>query len=112
MAIDAKLSQAIADLEHALDFEKQAQKDTFYMRGIAKSFEICLEYAWKYFKRCAQDNGLEAFSPKESIKMAGRLKLIDNVELWLDFLTDRNFAVHDYQGIDEQESFNEAVKQL
>ena len=45
---DPKLRQAIADLEHALGFSKEAKDDRFYFAGITKSFETCVEYAWKY----------------------------------------------------------------
>lgn len=31
------------------------------------------------------------------------VELIDNVELWLDFLEDRNLAVHDYLGIMDED---------
>jgi nucleotidyltransferase substrate binding protein (TIGR01987 family) len=99
----SKLHESIKELEHALSFIDKAQKDQFYFGGIAKSFEVCLEYAWKYMKKSAEDQGLEVFSPKDAIKMAGRLKLIDNVERWLDFLDDRNIAVHDYLGMSNED---------
>lgn len=100
---DKKLEKSIQDLERALTFEKEAKTDTFYMAGIAKCYEICLEYAWKYFKRMATEEGIEVFSPKEAIKMAGRLKIIGDVEKWLEFLAERNMAVHDYLGVSDQE---------
>jgi nucleotidyltransferase substrate binding protein (TIGR01987 family) len=96
---DDKLKKSVKNLEHALSFGKKAGEDEFYFAGIAKSFESCLEYAWKYFKRRAEEEGFEAYSPKESIKYAGRMGLIDDVESWLDFLEDRNDAVHNYAGI-------------
>jgi nucleotidyltransferase substrate binding protein (TIGR01987 family) len=100
---DAKLKKSIEALEHALSFEGKARKDAFYFAGIAKSFEICIEYAWNYLKRKVMDEGLDAYSPKEAIKLAGRIGLIDNVEKWLDFLEDRNLAVHDYLGVSDEE---------
>ncbi len=98
-----KFAQSVAELEHALSFAPKATDDRFYFSGIAKSFEVCLEYAWKYMKRRAIDEGLEVYSPKDAIKTAGRLKMIDDVELWLDFLEDRNLAVHDYLGVSDEE---------
>jgi len=112
-----KFKESIDALEHALTFLDKAKKDNFYTSGIAKKFEICFEYAWKFFKQKANEEGLEAFSPKETIKIAGRLGLINNVEKWLDFLEDRNIAVHDYLGMPEdkylktiQEFFREVKK--
>ncbi len=104
--IPSKFENSIKAMEHALTFSKQANQDPFYFSGISKSFETCLEYAWKHFKQKAQEEGLEAYSPKDAIRQAGRLHLIDNVEKWLDFLEDRNLAVHDYLGISNEEYFD------
>lgn len=79
--ITEKLNKSIQDLEHALGFEKDAEKDSFFYFGIAKAFEVCLEFAWKFLKKNVEDQGLEARSPKEAIKIAGRLDIIENVEL-------------------------------
>ena len=113
-----KFRNSIQELEHALSFKKKIQEDHFYFAGIAKSFEVCFEYTWKFFKRQALDEGLEVNSPKEAIKLAGKLGTIDNVEIWLDFLKDRNTAVHDYLGLPDNvyletiENFFQEVKKL
>jgi len=98
-----KFRDSISSLEHALEFEKECKKDRFYFAGISKCFEVCLEYAWKYFRQCAADEGLKVYSPKEAIKTAGRLELIENVEVWLDFLNTRNIAVHDYLSVSDED---------
>ena len=98
-----KFAESIMALEHALTFKDKAEKDEFYFSGISKSFEVCLEYAWKYLKRKTQEEGFEVFSPKDAIKYAGKIKLIDNVEKWLNFLKDRNLAVHDYLGVSDED---------
>jgi len=77
-----KLKKAIEALEHSLTYEEKVKKDNFYFSGISKSYEVCLEYAWKYFKRRGTEEGVEIYSPKEAIKIAGRMGLIDNVEKW------------------------------
>ena len=104
-----KLKDAIKKLKHALTFEKKISKDVFYLDGIAKSFEICLEYAWKHFELIATTHGLEVFSPREAIKAAGQVGLIDNVQIWLEFLEDRNYAVHDYMGLSDKD-YLETIK--
>ena len=115
---DEKLIAAIEALEHALTFEKKAEKDEFYYNGIAKTFEVALEYAWKYLKIQIEGSGLEAPSPRDAIKQAGRIGLIDDVDLWLNCIRIRNIAVHDYLGITRNEyldsikKFARAVKKL
>lgn len=113
-----KLQESVKSLDHALNFLPKAKKDAFYFSGISKSFEVCLEYAWKHLKKKCIDEGVEVYSPKEIIKVAGRLKFIDSVEDWLDFLKDRNLAVHDYLGVADEDylktikAFLKAVKKL
>jgi nucleotidyltransferase substrate binding protein (TIGR01987 family) len=118
MSEQSSLEKSIADLEHALTFEKRATKDSFFAAGISKSFETCFEYAWKKMKQRATEHGLEAYSPRDAIKAAGRIGWIEDVEVWLGYLEDRNLSVHDYLGIDDQEylatikRFLSSVKEL
>ena len=96
-----KFSNSILELEEALSYKSKALKERFFFSGIAKCFEVCFEYAWKYMKEAAINNGLEVYSPRDSIKCAGRLGIISDVERWLFFLENRNLAVHDYLGIED-----------
>lgn len=96
-----KFKESVRALEHALGFADKIAKDPFYFAGISKSFEVCIEYAWKYLKMRVEKEGLEAFSPREAVKLAGKIGLIDDVEKWMDFLEDRNLAVHDYLGVSD-----------
>jgi len=98
-----KFKAALKALSHALEFEKQARKDDFYYGGIAKAFEVAIEYAWKYFRAEVVASGLEAPSPRDAIKSAGKIGIIDDVEAWLEFLRIRNIAVHDYLGVTQDQ---------
>ena len=99
MDICKKFKTSLNDLEYALKFKDKALEDSFYFAGIAKSFEVCFEYSWKYFRYLIINDGLEAKSPREAIKVAASLGHISNVETWLGYLEDRNLAVHDYVGM-------------
>lgn len=94
-----KLKLTLSEFFDAMKKVDQAERDSFIFAAISKYFESSLEYAWKYFKRQAEEAGFEVLSPKEAIKHAGQLALIEDVTLWLKFLSNRNHAVHDYQGI-------------
>ncbi|RIL10330.1 MAG: hypothetical protein DCC75_04580 [Proteobacteria bacterium] len=96
---DKKLDKSLNDLSHALTFEEHSRKDAFYFAGIAKSFEVALEYSWKHLKLRVEQEGLDVTSPKDAIRKAGQIGIIDNVEGWIGFLDARNLAVHDYLGI-------------
>ena len=99
----AKFEQSLEALRHALTFEVQASKDAFYFGGIAKAFETSIEYAWKYFRTEAVSAGFEVPSPREAIKLAANLGMIDDLEAWLGLLKTRNIAVHDYIGFPREE---------
>lgn len=113
-----KLETSVQKLQKALGRLKEAREDPVVLAGIGKWFEVCLEYAWKYLKQRVEHEGLEAQSPREAIKRAGQIELIGNVEEWLDFLKDRNFAVHDYLGVSDEsyletiQAFSKAVKEI
>lgn len=103
-----KLKKAKKDLERALKFKDNALSDSVYYGAIAKAFEVAVEYSWKYFRTAAIDAGFEAEAPRDAIKQAGVLGIIDDVESWLRFLKIRNIAVHDYIGVKPEEYLKEA----
>jgi nucleotidyltransferase substrate binding protein (TIGR01987 family) len=113
-----KFQESYNNLQLALKHEKEALTNPVFYAAITKSFEVCFEYTWKYLKKAAIKEGLEVFSPRDSIKAAGRLGLIDNLEVWLDDLENRNLSVHDYLGITKQDylksikNFSKRVKRL
>lgn len=109
--IDKKLLDTFKKLEHSMKYESQICDDSIYFDAISKNFESCMEYAWKFLKRLVESQGFEAYSPKETIKLSGKIHVIDHVEKWLDFLNDRNLAVHDYIGIDDS-SYMDTIKEF
>ncbi len=101
--MDSKLPNAIKELEHALSFQSKAATDKFFLSGISKTFEVCLEYAWKHLKQRVEEQGLEAFSPKEIFKTAAKAGLLQNPEFYIECINARNCAVHDYFGTDPKQ---------
>ena len=53
--------------------------------GVHQAFRICFELAWKIMKHFLVMEGIKASSPRDVIKKAFTIKLIDRPELWLDF---------------------------
>lgn len=98
---DRKLVQAFALLEAALDECQAGPENPLRLAALAKAFESTFEHVWKHFRREADQAGLEAYSPRDAIKSAAQLRLIDDLELWNQFLNARNLSVHDYVGMDD-----------
>lgn len=98
---DKKLLRAFALLEAALVECEAEPGNPLRLAALAKAFESTFEYVWKQLRREADQAGLEAYSPRDAIKSAAQLKLIDDPELWNQFLNARNLSVHDYVGMDD-----------
>ena len=108
---DAKLSKAAELLDAAWAAFEEDRNEALRAAALSKVFEVAFEYAWKSFKRRADDAGLEVYSPRDSIKAAAKLGMIDSPEVWNEFLNARNLSVHDDVGLDD-ERFAEVVDQF
>lgn len=78
-----------------MDFEKMdnMQKESFVQR-----FEFTFELAWKTLKDVMEYDGIifETVSPKHVIRDAFQYKYINNIEIWLKMVDDRNLMSHTY----------------
>ena len=93
-----KLQEALDILEPS-DIEKA---------GIIQYFEISFELSWKLMKDYLLYLGYDVNSPRESIKRAFAIGLIDDGEEWLNALIDRNLTVHTY----DQEQADEIYQKI
>jgi len=86
-----KLLQEIPELD--IDKLSLLEKE-----GIVQRFEFTLELAWKTLKDKMEFDGLvlDKISPKMVLKEAYKTKYIDNIELWLEMIDDRNLLSHIY----------------
>lgn len=65
--------------------------------SIIQRFEFCSELSWKLMKKYLDENlMIEQYSPRGVVKEAYKQKLIDDGEVWLDILEDRNLTSHTY----------------
>ena len=64
--------------------------------GVIQYFEFTYELAWKTLKRILKERGKDLNSPKTVFRDAALEKLIDDPEVWFDFLEQRNNTVHTY----------------
>jgi nucleotidyltransferase substrate binding protein (TIGR01987 family) len=65
--------------------------------GAVQAFEFCYELCWKFMKRALAQNGVEASSPRDVFRKAALNKLIDDPEIWFEFLERRNITSHTYE---------------
>lgn len=64
--------------------------------GIIQFFEMTFELAWKVLKDYLESEGYVVKSPRETIKQAFQIGLIDNGHIWIDALSNRNLTTYTY----------------
>ncbi len=87
-----KFEKAFLRLKEAL---AQA-KDELDRDGVIQRFEFTVDLCWKALKRILAYQGVECHFPRDCIKQAFRYGLIENDDLLLDMLADRNLSSHLY----------------
>jgi len=101
-AVLDSLQAALARLRDAL-----SQPKTEWTRDASiQRFEFSFELAWKAVRRFAQEEGVEAVSPRQALKAALRLAWIDDDSAWLTMLDDRNRTSHTYREATAEEIYS------
>jgi nucleotidyltransferase substrate binding protein (TIGR01987 family) len=97
---EATLREAMTSLGNALDRLGEAvvrpDPDELAMDGTIQRFEFTFELFWKTLRRFLQQEGIDTASPKNTLRHAYRRGLLDQEQLWLDMLKDRNLSSHVY----------------
>jgi nucleotidyltransferase substrate binding protein (TIGR01987 family) len=103
------LQESLASLGDALDRFGEAlaipNPDEIVMDGTIQRFEFTFELFWKTLRRFLQREGTDTASPKNTFRHAYRRGLLDQEQLWLDMLKDRNLSSHVYNAEMAQEIF-------
>ena len=86
--------RALRRLQAAL--RKEPDEDDLYLDATIQRFEFCFELAWKLMKAVLSYEGIEASSPRASIREGWKQGLVQEAEAWLDMLEKRNLSAHTY----------------
>jgi nucleotidyltransferase substrate binding protein (TIGR01987 family) len=89
----SNFEKAVLQLEKAV---AAPPKNDLERDGVIQRFEFCYELAWKSLSDVIAAEGGEAASPRATFRTAGEMKLIANVELWMQLTNDRNIITHTY----------------
>ncbi|QQZ08981.1 nucleotidyltransferase substrate binding protein [Heyndrickxia vini] len=77
-------------------YSKQEIKTELEQAGIIQFFEITFELAWKVLKDYLESQGYIVKSPRETLKQAFQIGLIEEGHNWIDALSKRNLTTHTY----------------
>lgn len=64
--------------------------------GAIKCFEYCYEISWKLMRKILLKKGVETNNPRDAFREAGINRLIEDSEIWFDFIKKRNLTTHTY----------------
>ncbi|KYH34732.1 nucleotidyltransferase substrate binding protein like protein [Clostridium tepidiprofundi DSM 19306] len=91
-------------------YSKQEIKTELEKAGIIQFFEMTFELAWKVLKDYLEAEEFIVKSPREAIKKAFQIGLIDNGHIWIDALSNRNLTVHTYDEDLSDEMFKKIIE--
>jgi len=103
----------IDNFEKGLNRLKEAverARDDLDKDGVIQRFEFTIELLWKSLKSILKYQGIECYSPRSCIKEAFKASLIEDDEIILDMLEDRNRSSHIYSEVTSEEIFERIKK--
>ncbi len=111
-----RFKQRLQNFEKAfLQLQKAVNRindlDDLSKDGLVQRFEYSFELAWKTLKDYLEAEGEAAASPRSTIKMAFKNNLLDNGELWITMLDNRNLMAHTYNEVYFREVVENIVNQ-
>ena len=97
---DIRWRQRFANFEKAYHLLEQtvgiAHPSPAERGGLIQFFETVFELSWKTLKDYLEAQGLTVGTPREAIKQAFQIELIDDGQRWMKMLEDRNLTAHTY----------------
>lgn len=110
-----KLKSQRGDLEKALNRlgESLNQEKNYFLRdSVIQRFEFSFEPAWKVMTGFNLSQGRESASPKSAIRVAAQLGILENPEVWFEYLEARNLASHTYNETEAEKVYQKAKEFL
>lgn len=89
------LGEALEKFKHILELDKNQYPYT--IEATIQIFEYTYELYWKLLKKICYEEGIEVNSPRATFQQAYVMKLIDNEQIWLEMMENRNLTSHTYK---------------
>jgi len=90
------LQRALAQLRAAIAAHQAMPENDLFVIALIKAYEFSFELSWKTLKDLLAWNGVDARLPREVLKQAFATGLVDDGQLWIDMLEQRNLMAHTY----------------
>lgn len=90
-------ARAFAQLKQAVELAHKRTLSELEQQGLIQAFEYTHELAWKTLKDFLEEQGLkEIYGSKDVTRESFKLGIIENGEVWMDMIKNRNQTSHTY----------------
>jgi len=92
--------KALATLKNAVELAANRELTDLEKQGMIQGFEFTFELAWNVMKDYLEEHGITGIiGSKDAVRHAFNNDLIEDGQVWMNMIKDRNLAAHSY---DEQ----------
>jgi nucleotidyltransferase substrate binding protein (TIGR01987 family) len=89
--------KALLTLENAVALCKTRELTDLEKQGMIQGFEFTFEMAWNVMKDFLEEQGITGIiGSKGAVRHAFNKDLIEDGQVWMDMIKDRNLASHSY----------------
>lgn len=90
-------SKALSQLSNAIKLAGERDLSNLEEQGLIQAFEFTHELAWKTLKDFLHDRGnKEIYGSKDAVREAFKYGLVNEGEIWMDMIKNRNRTSHAY----------------
>ena len=117
LIVDIRWQQRLQNFEKAhlnliemLALLKEDESSKAYKLASIQAYEMDMELAWKTLKDYLNYLAYNVQAPREVIKQAFSAEIIEDGDIWLRMLDDRNLTSHVYDEVKAQEIVDSIVE--
>lgn len=90
------LRRALGQLQAALNALAADPENEVIGMAVIKAYELSFELSWKTLKDLLSHGGIDVLLPREVLRQAFAAGLLEDGQLWIDMLEQRNLMAHAY----------------
>ena len=89
--------KALAIMKNAVELAVSRELTDLEKQGMIQSFEFTFELAWNVMKDYLEEQGVTGIiGSKNAVRHAFNKELLEDGQIWMDMIKDRNLAAHSY----------------
>jgi nucleotidyltransferase substrate binding protein (TIGR01987 family) len=102
--------KALLTVKNAVELAASRELSELEKQGLIQGFEFTFELAWNVMKDYLEDQGItNIIGSKNAVRHAFNKGLIEDGQVWMDMIKDRNLASHVYDDETAEDLFSAIV---